>query len=50
MFALNSSLLLLYKTLEQAGRLGVVRVERVSSDKIPAGLLSGFTISNCPSR
>lgn len=40
MFALNSSLLLLYKTLHQQGRLCRVWVEKVSRDKIPASLLS----------
>ena len=43
MFALNSSLLLLYRMLEKAGRLSRVTVERVSLDKIPASLLSRVT-------
>ena len=43
MFALNSSLLLLYKNLQKDGRLSRVPVERVSLDKIPASLLSSLT-------
>jgi len=43
MFALNSSLLLLYKKLQKDGRLSRVAVERVSLDKIPASLLSSVT-------
>ena len=43
MFALNSSLLLLYKKLQMDGRLSRVAVERVSLDKIPASLLSSVT-------
>ena len=49
MFALNSSLLLLYKMLEEQGKVVRVSVERVSLDKIPASLLSGTPISP-PSR
>ena len=49
MFALNSSLLLLYKLLHQQGKVGRVSVERVSLDKIPASLLSATPISP-PSR
>ena len=49
MFALNSSLLLLYKMLEEQGKVVRVSVERVSLDKVPASLLSGTPISP-PSR
>ena len=50
MFALNSSLLLLYQKLQKDGRLTRVGVERVSLDKIPASLLSSVTTQQHQSR
>ena len=40
LFALNSSLLLLYRELARRGQVTRIRAERVSVDKIPATLLS----------
>ena len=39
LFALNSSLLMVYKSLARRGGLTMVRAERVSPDKIPLSLL-----------